>query len=71
MSVMAGAAGIEPANGGIKSRGLTAWRRPSRPVIWPVGAAYIAGIVERNRLIDALHPAMCVCGDSALDIHKF
>jgi hypothetical protein len=25
---MAGAAGIEPANGGIKSRCLTAWRRP-------------------------------------------
>ena len=25
---MAGAAGIEPANAGIKSRCLTAWRRP-------------------------------------------
>ena len=30
---LAGAAGIEPANGGIKSRCLTAWRRPSKPVI--------------------------------------
>ena len=26
---MAGAAGFEPANGGIKSRCLTTWRRPS------------------------------------------
>jgi hypothetical protein len=26
---MAGAAGFEPAHGGIKSRCLTAWRRPS------------------------------------------
>ena len=27
--VLAGAAGFEPANGGIKSRCLTTWRRPS------------------------------------------
>ena len=27
---LAGAAGFEPANGGIKSRCLTTWRRPSR-----------------------------------------
>ncbi len=26
--ILAGAAGIEPANAGIKSRCLTAWRRP-------------------------------------------
>jgi hypothetical protein len=25
----------------------------------------------RNCLINALHPAMGVCGNSALDIHKF
>ena len=68
---MAGAAGIEPANGGIKSRCLTAWRRPSKPVIWPVRAAYIAGILLRNCLINALHPAMGISGNSALDIHKF
>jgi hypothetical protein len=41
---MAGAAGIEPANGGIKSRCLTAWRRPSKPAIWPMCAAYIVRI---------------------------
>jgi hypothetical protein len=28
--MLAGAAGIEPANAGIKSRCLTAWRRPTR-----------------------------------------
>ena len=68
---MAGAAGIEPANGGIKSRCLTAWRRPSKPVIWPLRAAYIVVILLRNSLIDALHPAMGICGNSALNIHKF
>jgi hypothetical protein len=25
----------------------------------------------RNFLINALHPAMGICGNSALDIHKF
>lgn len=30
--VLAGAAGFEPANGGIKSRCLTTWRRPNGPV---------------------------------------
>jgi hypothetical protein len=68
---LAGAAGIEPANGGIKSRCLTAWRRPSKPVIWPLRAAYIVVILLRNSLIDALHPAMGVCRNSALNIHKF
>jgi hypothetical protein len=68
---MAGAAGIEPANGGIKSRCLTAWRRPSMPVIWPVRAAYIVVILLRNCLIDALDPAMGICDNSALNIHKF
>ena len=68
---MAGAAGIEPANGGIKSRCLTAWRRPSKPVIWPLRAAYIVVILSRNSLIDALHPAMGVCRNSALNIYKF
>ena len=29
---MAGAAGFEPANGGTKSRCLTAWRRPNGPL---------------------------------------
>lgn len=29
---MAGAGGIEPPNGGIKIRCLTAWLRPNRPV---------------------------------------
>ena len=30
---MAGAAGIEPANGGIKSRCLTTWLRPIKTVV--------------------------------------
>ena len=30
---MAGAAGIEPANHGIKTRCLTTWLRPKQPVI--------------------------------------
>jgi hypothetical protein len=36
-----------------------------------VRAAYIAGILLRNCLINALHPAMGISGNSALDIHKF
>jgi hypothetical protein len=34
-------------------------------------AAYIVVILLRNSLIDALHPAMGVCRNSALNIHKF
>jgi len=30
LTVLVGAAGFEPANGGIKSRCLTTWRRPNR-----------------------------------------
>jgi hypothetical protein len=34
-------------------------------------AAYIVVILLRNSLIDALHPAMGVCRNSALNIYKF
>ena len=35
------------------------------------GAPYIAGNVNRNRLIDALHPSMAIGRDTALDIDQF
>jgi len=41
------------------------------PVIWPMRAAYIVVILLRNCLIDALDPAMAICDNSALNIHKF
>lgn len=36
---LAGAAGFEPANGGIKSRCLTTWRRPIRKRAYSAGEA--------------------------------
>jgi hypothetical protein len=40
---MAGAAGIEPANHGIKTRCLTTWLRPSN-----VGGIVLAGRIQVN-----------------------
>lgn len=37
--MLAGAAGFEPANGGIKSRCLTTWRRPIRKRAYSAGEA--------------------------------
>src|SRR3954469_7154613 len=39
---LAGAAGFEPANAGIKSRCLTTWRRPSRSAACAGEEAHIA-----------------------------
>src|SRR3954469_11985510 len=46
---LAGAAGFEPANAGIKSRCLTTWRRPSRRVPWTGEAALIAAVAGKKR----------------------
>ena len=50
---MAGAAGFEPAHGGIKSRCLTAWRRPILmvKVVYSVKSRYHQGVMMRVLLI--------------------
>ncbi len=60
---LAGAAGIEPANAGIKSRCLTAWRRPNKEFALCTGyndhqlaRAYSVSQNERNRRFKAITP---------------
>ena len=82
---MAGAAGIEPANAGIKSRCLTAWRRPIilafscsgtlRPRLLrrPYNASFSNGIRGKQdnlRLVDALNPTIWIWCGAALDIDQ-
>src|SRR3954466_2311303 len=54
---LAGAAGFEPANGGIKSRCLTTWRRPN-------------GKRAYKALEEPFNPAVRIGRSSALDRHQ-
>src|SRR3546814_4451332 len=65
---LAGAAGFEPAQGGIKSRGLTAWRRPN--------GRCDARSIARRRLMqggvgsEARDPTVRVRRAAALDVDE-
>jgi hypothetical protein len=60
---LAGAAGIEPANAGIKSRCLTAWRRPNKEfalyIVYndhQLAGPYSVSQNERNRRFRSFTP---------------
>jgi hypothetical protein len=75
---MAGVAGFEPANAGIKSRCLTTWRHPSSPARCglderPYNERKMEGNVAKSLffiLSDDIHPAVIVGGNAALNIDQ-
>ncbi len=62
---MAGAAGFEPANAGIKSRCLTAWRRPN--MCLQGGGPIAARLAMTIPSVELHHPMMRIRRKSALD----
>src|SRR6187397_3169986 len=53
---LAGAGGIEPPNGGIKIRCLTAWLRPNRPNRNARGRCLMRTGLDNARSIEAVRP---------------